>query len=47
VLEQKFTGTITGVLFDRQRERLVAEIEDKMNQRISPNELFSTRWALA
>ena len=46
-LEQEFTGTINGVLFDRQRERLVTEIESKLKQRISPNEIFSTRWALA
>lgn len=32
---------------DRRREQLIAEIEGKLEQRVSQETLFSIRWALA
>jgi len=32
---------------DRRREQLIAEIEGKLQQRVSQNKLFSIRWKLA
>jgi adenine-specific DNA-methyltransferase len=31
---------------DRRREQLIAEIEGKLQQRVSKNMLFSIRWSL-
>jgi len=32
---------------DRRREQLIAEIESKLQQRVSQEKLFSIRWKLA
>ena len=32
---------------DRRREQLIAEIEGKLQQRVSQEKLFSIRWKLA
>jgi adenine-specific DNA-methyltransferase len=32
---------------DRRREQLIAEIEGKLQQRVSQKPLFSIRWSLA
>jgi adenine-specific DNA-methyltransferase len=45
---EKLAGTLVDAQdeIDRQRERLIAEIESKLQQRTSLTELFRVRWKL-